>query len=390
MRRSHYLVLFVAACSVPEHDYTLAPDTPLGPQDAMAEAPPVMLSISPSGDIALGDVIMGQASAKTTMTVSNSGDADSGALAVSVDDTTLGFAIIDDACAGHPLAAHHTCTFAVALTPSAVGAASVTLHVMATPGGSLTKRISGNAILQGQVDIMDTGYDFRALGIDAATLNKTFTIRNLGQSMIGKPVPSTASGDPSYVIDSTTCDKALMQGDTCTVTVAFDPSTVGQKAGALTVTSTPGGQDVATLAGTGTAHVTIMSTGVGGGLVSSTQPGISCGSTCEADFSSTPVTLSAQANRGSTFTSWGIDCAMNGTCTLDLTGSKTVSANFDVNHYALVVNQGGNGAGSIATAVTPAGTTGTPCGAGCTSYPYQTSVALTPAAATGSSSCRTC
>jgi hypothetical protein len=381
--RARGLVLFLAACSVPEHDYLL-PDTP-APPDAIVDAPAVMLSLSPPDDIALGDVIMGQTSAKAAITVSNDGGGDSGALAIGFDDTSAGFAISDDACSGRPLAAHHTCTFSVALTPSALGAASAGLHVSATPGGTLTKKLSGTAITQGQIDIMEASHDFLALGIDVAQRNATFTIRNLGQSMIGTPMASTASGDPSYVIVSTTCDRPLMQSDTCSVTVAFDPSTVGQKAGALTVTATPGGQDVATLAGTGTAHVKITASGGGGGLVSSTQTGIDCGSTCEADFSSTPVTLIAQPNLGSTFTGWGIDCTAAGTCTLDLTGSKTVTANFDVNHYPLTVAQAGNGTGTLATAVVPAGTSGTPCGPGCTAYPYQTRVTLTPTAATGSS-----
>lgn len=370
------------ACNIPEHDYALT-DAPL-PGDAAVDAPGAQLSLSPPGDIALGDVIMGQTSAQTALTVSNDGDGDSGPLAIGFDGDTGGFAISDLGCAGRALAAHHTCTFSLALTPSALGAAAATLHVTATPGGTLQKKLSGNAITQGQVDIMDASYDFQALGVDVAPRRQSFTIRNLGQSAIGAPVPST-SGDPSYTIDATTCDRALLQGDTCTVTVAFDPATVGQKAGALTVTSTPGGQDVATLAGTGTAHVKITRAGAGGGLVSSTQTGIDCGSTCEADFSSTPVTLTAQADRGSTFTGWGIDCTATGTCTLDLSGSRTVSAGFEINHYPLTVTQAGNGTGSLGTAVVPAGTPGTACGPGCTSYPYQTQVTLTPTAATGSS-----
>ena len=383
-RRLAALVALLGACSIPEHDYQL-PDAPGGPRDAATDAPAAMLSLSPSGDLAVGDVIMGQTSAKTAITVSNGGGDDSGPLAVAFDDAASGFAIGDDACSGRPLAAHHTCTFSVALTPSALGPASATLRVAATPGGALTKQLSGNAITQGQVDIMDPSHDFQALGVDVAPRTKTFTIRNLGQSMIGKPVPSTASGDPSYAIDATTCDRPLAPSDTCTVTVAFDPATVGQKAGALTVTATPGGQDVATLAGTGSAHVKITRAGTGGGLVSSTQTGIDCGSSCDADFSSTPITLSAQADRGSTFTGWGIDCTATGTCTLDLTGARTVTASFDINHYPLTVAQAGNGTGSLATEIAPAGAPGTSCGSGCTAYPYQTQVTLTPTAATGSS-----
>src|SRR5262249_14975663 len=142
-----------------------------------------------------------------------------------------------------------------------------------------------------------------------------------------------------FTVMSTTCSAALNQTDTCTVTVAFGPSVVGGQSGSLVVTSTPGGQDAVTITGTALAHVAVTSMGRRGGTVSSnTQPGINCPGTCAADFTSTPVTLSAMPNGTSSFGGWGNDCTGVGQCTLDLTANKSVTASFTVNAYPISVS----------------------------------------------------
>ena len=380
--------LALAGCAI-EGNYTGLPDAYNADASPDGMIDPAALTVSPGGDVAIGDVVIGQASGPTTLTVANAGGGTSGAIAIMLDDDTLGFEIVDDACSGMTLSDTQTCTFAVRLAPETAGALATDFHVVADPGGDVRRGVSGTGLTPGVVDLVEASHDFSALAVDAAAGTVTLTVRNLGQVAIGTPMPSI-SGNAAYAVEATTCTAPLGQADTCTVTVAFDPATVGAKAGALTVTSnagggaSAGGQDAIGLAGTGIAAVSVSRTGTGAGSVSSTQPGINCGSACDADFASSPVTLMAQADLGSTFTGWSVDCAGTGTCSLDLTGAKTVTAQFELNTYPLTVVQSGTGAGSIGRTTMPSGAPSTPCGAGCLAYPYQTTVTLTPSASAGS------
>jgi uncharacterized repeat protein (TIGR02543 family) len=68
-----------------------------------------------------------------------------------------------------------------------------------------------------------------------------------------------------------------------------------------------------------------------GGTVASAPSGISCAanSTCSASFASaTPVTLTATAASGYTFTGWAGDCSGSGTCSVTMSAGKSVTANF--------------------------------------------------------------
>lgn len=85
---------------------------------------------------------------------------------------------------------------------------------------------------------------------------------------------------------------------------------------------------------TKTSLLTIAKTGTGGGTVTTSPSGISCGSTCTASFvQGLPLTLTATPIAGSTFTGWsGGGCSGNQTCALSLSADTQVTANFMVNN----------------------------------------------------------
>jgi hypothetical protein len=338
----------LAACNVPATKFT-----PIGGGGGSGSA--ASLSVSPSGDVALGTVIVGQTGSKTQITVSNDGDMDSGPIMLGFDDMTLGFTPVDDLCSGNPLSGHTTCTFSLAFAPVTAVAAQTNLHVSADPGGDVSKVLFGTGLLQGQIDITDASYMYPNTGLGATAMTKVFTVRNTGQSQAGAPVPSTTSGDPSYTVMSTTCTMPLNQTDTCTVTVAFVPGSVGAKAGSLVVTSTPGGSDVANLSGTGFAHLTVTPGGDGTGTVTSNPAGINCGIACGADFTTTPVTLAESPGTETTFGSWGGACSGNMGCSVDLTANKTVIANFTLNSYPVNVSFTSGNPGQNTITSSPAG-----------------------------------
>lgn len=131
----------------------------------------------------------------------------------------------------------------------------------------------------------------------------------------------------------------------------------------------------------GSARLVITSAGTGGGSVTSTPDGISCGASCAADFGvETVVTLSASPDMSSTFTGWSGACSGTGTCTVTMDAAKSVTARFDLVQYALAVSKTGAGAGAVVSS--PSGIT---CGATCgASFVTGAVVSLTATADGGS------
>ncbi len=80
-----------------------------------------------------------------------------------------------------------------------------------------------------------------------------------------------------------------------------------------------------------TFNVSVSKPGSGSGTVTSTPAGITCGSTCSADFTSgTSVTVTAAAGTGSTFAGWsGGGCSGSGSCTFTVNADTAITATFD-------------------------------------------------------------
>jgi len=123
--------------------------------------------------------------------------------------------------------------------------------------------------------------------------------------------------------------------------------------------------------------LTVSKSGTGTGSVTSSPGGIVCGGTCAVSFkAAATVTLTANADAGSTFTGWSGDCSGTATCTVTLDAAKSVAANFDQILFGVSVSKTGAGGGTITSS--PAGID---CGATCTAdFPAGSIVTLTPAA----------
>ena len=125
-------------------------------------------------------------------------------------------------------------------------------------------------------------------------------------------------------------------------------------------------------------YLSVTISGAGLGLVTSSPPGIDCGTVCGARYrKGTAVTLYASPKEGSTFRGWsGGGCSGTGACTVAMNDDVSVTAAFTTTVYTLSATVSGSGAIS-ASGLTCIGTR-------CTgSYPSHTTVVLTAAPASG-------
>lgn len=110
-----------------------------------------------------------------------------------------------------------------------------------------------------------------------------------------------------------------------------------------------------------TETLTIVTSGAGGGTVTSTPAGIACvrssgtqAGTCIADFpAGTGITLQAQPSGGSLFLGWSGGCSGTGACSVTLAQATQVSAVFGLPQQLLTVTTAGIGSGTISSS--PAG-----------------------------------
>jgi hypothetical protein len=126
----------------------------------------------------------------------------------------------------------------------------------------------------------------------------------------------------------------------------------------------------------------VAKSGSGSGPVTSSPAGITCGSSCSADFSAgSNVTLTATANSGSVFAGWSGACTgTSPTCVVGMNDAKNVTATYNKAGYALTVAKGGTGSGPVTSS--PAGIV---CGSSCSAnFAPGSSVTLTAAPNNGS------
>src|SRR5438132_1372769 len=150
---------------------------------------------------------------------------------------------------------------------------------------------------------------------------------------------------------------------------------------ALCTVTVAGATSVSAAFGVATVTLTVARTGSGSGTITSAPNGIGCPMTCAAAYApGTTVTLTAQADLGSSFGSWGGGgCSGAGTCAVTLGGDTTVTAAFVL--QGLVLSVSTVGPGSVSS--NPAGIgCGSTCAAAFVPGTTVTLTALTAAAAT--------
>jgi hypothetical protein len=233
--------------------------------------------------------------------------------------------------------------------------------VSADPGGALAGALTGNGVSPASLTVSPASVGFDAVAVGSASREVYLTVTNRGQSPTGALAMSLTGGAAaSFAISSNECPTILDASSWCYVGVTFKPSSLGPASATLGI-----GDAAVSLAGTGTATLTVVRAGTGTGTVTSSPAGIACGTTCSFPFSTGPVSLSATADPLSEFTGWsGAGCSGTGSCVVSVASAATVTATFNptpallsiapTGHAFLTVTVG-DSAGPVSFTVTNSG-----------------------------------
>jgi hypothetical protein len=215
-----------------------------------------------------GNSAIGVASPPLTTTLENVGQS---ALAISSVSASANFTVSGNNCPAS-LAPGATCSISITLTPPSAGFFT----------GTLTVTDSDALSAQQVVNLTGTGATGPQLRIAPATLN--FQNQPANSASAPQPVTLTSTGDTTvtfsqnavrssadFILQSTTCGSSLAFGASCTVSIQFKPSTVGNpEAGTLLFTDNAAGSPQPIyMQGTGEQGTGASSTTV---LVSSPNP----------------------------------------------------------------------------------------------------------------------
>ncbi|HWB31614.1 MAG TPA: choice-of-anchor D domain-containing protein [Acidobacteriaceae bacterium] len=124
-----------------------------------------------------------------------------------------------------------TCQIAVTFTPTALGARTGTLTIVA-PGSTLTASLTGTGTPG--FSLAPASLAFGSLDVGASA-RQTLTLTSLASGPLPVP-PFTTIGE--YAVSTSACGSTVAAGASCPVTVNFQPTTTGQQDGSVGVNST--------------------------------------------------------------------------------------------------------------------------------------------------------
>jgi hypothetical protein len=153
------------------------------------------------------------------------------------------------------LAASGTCTITVTFQPGALGVSRANLTVTGSFGSSLVATLSGNsqaAILSASV----SGLNFGRQQVNTSSAPQAVTLTNTGNI----PLQITSIATSTDYAQTNNCGTSLAPNATCSLSVTFTPSAVGNRSGQISfATNSIGGISAVSVSGTGQAAVLSVS-----------------------------------------------------------------------------------------------------------------------------------
>lgn len=239
----------------------------------------IQSAISSSGSGAFGSVNVGAQGGPNTITLTNTSTTASLNLGnlQQVGANPNQFAIANDNCSNAVLAPSpgpgNTCTFQALFLPTSGGSFTDSVLVpndSATPNFAValsgTGAVPGVALAQFSPTVLD--YDLTLPETGSASEAQTVTITNIGTSNLTITSLSLGGTDAGAFSQTNNCDgQTLASGDSCTATVTFSSSVVGDFNATLLVASNSSGTPFLVLLGSARSDAT------GGGCSLGAAPG---------------------------------------------------------------------------------------------------------------------
>ncbi|HEX7983525.1 MAG TPA: choice-of-anchor D domain-containing protein [Duganella sp.] len=294
--------------------------------------PQATISLS-APSVNFGAQLTGAASAVSTITVNNSGQAPLTFTSIAVSGANANFFTLGGSCAAAtPVPANGACTVTVQATPTAAGAfaASLTLASNAS-NGAATIGLSGTASAAAPaLTATPSAIAFGLRSISSPATSQTVVLANTGNVAVSL-TRIALTGSSTFTIAGSDCGATLAVGASCSVPVRFAPTADGAVASTLGVTSNAAALQVA-ITGSGTTQ------SIGIPLLSEAGPIAFADTQVGATATEHTTTLSNSGNaavRISTLTLGGNqpgDFVTGGTCvangTVSAGGSCTITTAF--------------------------------------------------------------
>ena len=198
-----------------------------------------------ASSVKLANTLVGQSSAASTVTLTNSGS-----VSLSISNVSVSGDFSEtDTCAGQTIAPTGTCTVSVKFTPSVVGAISgaltITDNALNTPQ---VLAVSGTGLAQ--LSVAPASENFATVTVGTTSASKTVTLTNNTSGALNYTF-LTSSNFAVHGSGTTPCNGTLAGKAKCTVSVSFTPTANGTAEGSLAVSSASFSTQLAALTGVG-------------------------------------------------------------------------------------------------------------------------------------------
>ena len=315
---------------------------------------------------------VGTSSAAQTVVLSNTGNASLTVSSVALTGVNAADYTMSQTC-GSPVSAGGSCAIVVTFSPKAAGTrlASVTVTDNASTSPQVIS-LSGSAVLLPAVTLAPTSLTFPGVPVGASSTPLTVALTNSS----GAPLTITNTTVTGDFAVATTCGASVAGGASCTLSVTFAPTAVGNRNGSVTLTDNAlDSPQSILLAGVGLAPaVTLLPTTVSfasqaAGTTSAAQA-VTLTNTGTAPLAITGITLTgafAQMNNCGASVAAGASCKINVTFTPtasgNSSGSLAVTDNAPGSPHTVLLSGVGAPAPLVSLSATSLTFTGQPVGA---------------------------
>jgi hypothetical protein len=223
----------------------------------------------PTDDGAFGDRAINVTTASRTWTITNVGEAATGAIAIATTDTTNFTTTGTCAAAAPGLAPGATCTVVMTAKPTVFTVATNTVTITGAALETTPVAVVA-ATVRGRTDatlsaVTPAGFGDVPLG-DAtpATTQKTIVVSNAPANALTTGPLGVAVDNTDYTVSGCTTERTsgIASGASCTLTVTVNTTKTGADNATLTLTTSPGGNVTVPLTANGTPSVVVSTAGV--------------------------------------------------------------------------------------------------------------------------------